>query len=211
MYPLLALSWGTGMKTTILRRTLLTAIASSALIVAAAGPIRSDAAADESVKADSLAKMKALYRRPETIPFPKDNPYTLAKAELGKKLYFDTRLSAATVLSCATCHSPAYGWGDGQPTGVGHGMKKLGRRSPTIINAAFGEIFMWDGRAPSLEAQALGPVQADVEMNMPIEQLLEKLNAIEGYRPLFQAAFPGKAMSPESIAKAIAVYERTVA
>jgi len=199
------------MKPIVLRVAFLASIASSASIIATTGPIISAAAAaDEQVSADSIAKMKAPYRRPETIPFPKDNPYTLAKAELGKKLYFDTRLSAANVLSCATCHSPAYGWGDGQPTGVGHGMKKLGRRSPTIINAAFGEIFMWDGRAPSLEAQALGPVQADVEMNMPIERLLEKLNAIEGYHPLFEAAFPGKAVAPESIAKAIAVYERTV-
>ncbi len=199
------------MKPIVLRVAFQLSLATSALIIATTGPIPSAAAAaDEQVSADAIAKMKALYRRPETIPFPKDNPYTLAKAELGKKLYFDTRLSAANVLSCATCHSPAYGWGDGQPTGVGHGMKKLGRRSPTIINAAFGEIFMWDGRAASLEAQALGPVQADVEMNMPIEQLLEKLNAIEGYHPLFEAAFPGKPVAAESIAKAIAVYERTV-
>jgi len=199
------------MKLIVLGVAFQLSIATSALIIAATVPIPSTAAAaGEQVSADAIAKMKALYRRPETIPFPKDNPYTLAKAELGKKLYFDTRLSAANVLSCATCHSPAYGWGDGQPTGVGHGMKKLGRRSPTIINAAFGEIFMWDGRAASLEAQALGPVQADVEMNMPIEQLLEKMNAIEGYHPLFEAAFPGKPVAAESIAKAIAVYERTV-
>jgi len=154
--------------------------------------------------------MKAQYRRPETIPFPKDNPYTVEKAELGKKLYFDTRLSAANVLSCASCHSPAYGWGDGQPRGVGHNMKQLGRRSPTIVNAAFGEIFMWDGRAGSLEEQALGPIRADVEMNLPIDQLLEKLKGIAEYEPLFRAAFPKEGMKPETIAKAIATYERTV-
>ena len=166
MYPslrftCLKLTLGIAMRKVILRAAFLAATAGSALIVATTAPIPSDAAAaDASVKGDPVAKMKVLYRRPETIPFPKDNPYTLAKAELGKKLYFDTRLSAANVLSCATCHNPAYGWGDGQPTGVGHDMKKLGRRSPTIINAAFGEIFMWDGRAASLEQQALGPVQA---------------------------------------------------
>jgi cytochrome c peroxidase len=199
------------MKTIALRVAFFAAAATSALIVFSAGPIAIDtASAAEPAKPDSIAKLKALFRRPETIPFPKDNPYTLAKAELGKKLYFDTRLSGANVLSCATCHNPAYGWGDGQPTGIGHGMQKLGRRSPTIINAAFGEIFMWDGRAPTLEAQALGPVQADVEMHMPIEELMKKLDAVDGYHPLFEAAFPGKAMAPESIAKAIAVYERTV-
>src|SRR3954451_22256201 len=117
----------------------------------------------------SIDSLREEYRRPKVIPFPKDNPYTAEKAALGKKLYFDSRLSAANVLSCASCHSPAYGFGDGQPRGVGHGMKQLGRRSPTIVNAAFGEIFMWDGRAGSLEEQALGPIKTDVEMNLPID------------------------------------------
>src|SRR5262249_7031721 len=139
-----------------------------------------------------------------------DNPYTVEKAALGKKLYFDTRLSAANVLSCASCHSPGYGWGDGRAKGVGHNMKQLGRRSPTIVNVAFGEIFMWDGRAGSLEEQALGPIKTDVEMNLPIDQLLERLKNIPEYGPLFQAAFPNEGLAAESIAKAIATYERTV-
>jgi cytochrome c peroxidase len=158
----------------------------------------------------SIQELKAQYRRPTLVSFPKDNPYTIEKVDLGKKLYFDTRLSAANLLSCASCHSPAYGWGDGQPKGVGHGMKQLGRRSPTIVNAAFGQIFMWDGRASSLEEQALGPIRADVEMNLPIDQLIEKLKSISGYIPLFRAAFPKEGLAPESIAKAIATYERTV-
>ena len=86
----------------------------------------------------SIAQLRTEYRRPAIIPFPKDNPYTPEKATLGKKLYFDTRLSAANVRSCATCHNPGYGWGDGQPTGVGHNMKPLAHRSPSIINAAYG-------------------------------------------------------------------------
>jgi len=158
----------------------------------------------------SAAEMRDAYRRPPAIPFPKDNPYTAEKMVLGKTLYFDTRLSAANLLSCASCHSPAYGWGDGQPRGVGHEMKILGRRSPTIINAAYGLIFMWDGRAGSLEQQALGPIQADVEMNLPLDQLLGRLRSIPDYKPLFEAAFPGSGISAENIAKAIATYERTV-
>src|SRR5207253_7087197 len=158
----------------------------------------------------SIQELKAQYRRPTLVSFPKDNPYTIEKVDLGKKLYFDTRLSAANLLSCASCHSPAFGWGDGQPKGVGHSMKQLGRRSPTIVNAAFGQIFMWDGRAPSLEEQALGPIRADVEMNLPIDQLMEKLKGISGYIPPFRAAFPKEGLAPESIAKAIATYERTV-
>jgi cytochrome c peroxidase len=185
-------------------------------IVATAATQGDTASAGKSVgaglrgPAGSLEELKAQYRRPETIPFPKDNPYTVEKAALGKKLFFDTRLSAANLLSCASCHNPAYGWGDGQPKGVGHNMKQLGRRSPTIVNAAFGEIFMWDGRAGSLEEQALGPIRADVEMNLPVEQLMAKLQAIPEYAPLFQTAFPKEGMKPETIAKAIATYERTV-
>jgi cytochrome c peroxidase len=158
----------------------------------------------------TIDQLRHDYRRPDMIPFPADNPYTVAKVALGKALYFDTRLSRGTVLSCATCHNPAYGWGDGQPKGVGDGMKVLGRRSPTIINAAYGGIFMWDGRAGSLEEQALGPIKTDVEMNLPIDKLLGRLNAIPGYAPMFAAAFPNEGIKPEHIAKSIATYERTV-
>ena len=90
--------------------------------------------------------LKAQYKRPATIPFPKENPYTPEKAALGKKLYFDTRISVTSAQSCASCHSPGFGWGDGLAVGVGHGMNKLGRHSPTVVNAAWGAIFMWDGR-----------------------------------------------------------------
>src|SRR5438552_552647 len=143
------------------------AVAAAIIAIAAANATRSRAASAGVGPTLTIEQLKAQYRRPDSIPFPQDNPYTLEKAALGKKLYFDTRLSAANLLSCASCHSPAYGWGDGQPRGIGHGMRVLGRRSPTIINAAFGLVFMWDGRAATLEQQALGPIQADVEMNLP--------------------------------------------
>jgi cytochrome c peroxidase len=158
----------------------------------------------------AIDAMKAEYRRPALIPFPKENPYTPDKASLGKKLYFDTRISVTSAQSCASCHSPGFGWGDGLAVGVGHGMTKLGRHSPTIVNAAWGGIFMWDGRLANLEEQALGPIQSPGEMNMPIEQLMERLGAIAEYKPLFAAAFPGAGLSPQSLAAAIATYERTV-
>jgi cytochrome c peroxidase len=154
--------------------------------------------------------MKAQYRRPTTIPFPKDNPYTPEKAALGKKLYFDTRLSVTAAQSCASCHSPGFGWGDGLALGVGHGMAQLGRHSPTIINAAWGSIFMWDGRLANLEEQALGPIQSPGEMNMPIDKLMDRLAHIPEYKPLFDAAFPSDGMKVTTLAKAIATYERTV-
>ena len=164
----------------------------------------------EPKAAAGIDAMKAQYRRPATIPFPKENPYTPEKAALGKKLYFDTRLSVTSAQSCASCHSPGFGWGDGLAVGVGHGMAKLGRHSPTIVNAAWGAIFMWDGRLANLEEQALGPIQSPGEMNMPIEQLMERLASIAEYKPLFAAAFPNEGMKAKTLAEAIATYERTV-
>jgi cytochrome c peroxidase len=160
--------------------------------------------------AAAINAMKAEYRRPPLIPFPKENPYTPEKAALGKKLYFDTRISVTSAQSCASCHSPGFGWGDGLAVGVGHGMAKLGRHSPTIVNAAWGAIFMWDGRLADLEEQALGPIQSPGEMNMPIEVLMERLATIAEYKPLFTTAFPGTGLSPKTLAAAIATYERTV-
>jgi cytochrome c peroxidase len=158
----------------------------------------------------SVDQLKGLYRRPDAIPFPQSNPYTAEKATLGKKLFFDTRLSAAKILSCGSCHNPAYGWGDGQPKGVGHGMKSLGRRSPTIINAAYGQLFMWDGRAGSLEEQALGPIKTEVEMNLPLDQMIERLKNIPEYVQLFQRVFPSEGITAMTVAKAIATFERMV-
>jgi cytochrome c peroxidase len=157
-----------------------------------------------------LVELKALYKRPETIPFPAGNPYTPKKVALGKLLYFDTRLSGSNLLSCASCHNPGYGWSDGLAKGVGNGMNQLPRRTPTILNAAWGSIYFWDGRAPSLEAQALGPIQSTGEMNMPLEQLVGRISGVEGYRKLFAEAFPGQEITAERIAEAIATFERTV-
>ena len=84
----------------------------------------------------AIGAMKAEYRRPAQIPFPKENPYTPDKASLGKKLYFDTRISVTSAQSCASCHSPGFGWGDGLAVGVGHGMAKLGRHSSITLTAS---------------------------------------------------------------------------
>lgn len=150
------------------------------------------------------------YVRPSEIPFPEDNPYTKEKAELGKKLFFDPRLSGADYISCATCHNPSFSWGDGLPTGFGHQMTQLGRRTPTILNTAFGELMMWDGRFESLEEQALGPMAAEAEMNQELDAIADELRAIPGYRVLFNVAFPQDGLTIDNVAKAIATFERTV-
>ncbi len=162
------------------------------------------------VDARELEEMKGAYRRPGEIPFPEENPYSSAKAELGKMLFFDPRLSGSNLISCASCHNPSFAWEDGQPTGAGHGMNRLGRHTPTVLNLAWGEVFFWDGRADSLEEQALGPIQADVEMAQPLDTLIVELEGIAGYREAFEEAFPGQGITAEGIAMAIATYERTI-
>jgi len=154
--------------------------------------------------------LKAGYARPSAIPFPADNPYSAAKAELGRMLFFDPRLSGANYISCASCHNPGLSWGDGLPRGIGHGMSTLARRSPTLLNLAWAELLMWDGRKVGLEDQALGPMSAPAEMHQDLDKLVDKLSPIEGYRRAFAELFPGDGMTIETLAKALATYERTI-
>ncbi len=150
------------------------------------------------------------YSRPAATPYPPDNQYTEARDVLGRALFFDPRLSVSRALSCASCHNPGFSWGDGLGKGVGHGMKELGRRTPTILNVAFADALFWDGRAATLEEQALGPIASAGEMNMPLDDMVRRLQAIPEYKPLFKAAYPGEPISPALVAKAIATFERTI-
>ncbi len=150
------------------------------------------------------------WLRPDAVPAPKDNQITPERIELGKFLYFDTRLSRDNTVSCATCHNPSLGWSDGQPKAIGIEGRQGPRNSPTVINTAYQRHQFWDGRAKSLEEQALGPIQADVEMDMDLDKLVERLNGIKGYRELFEKAYPGEGITKDTIAKAIATFERTV-
>jgi cytochrome c peroxidase len=150
------------------------------------------------------------YLRPNHAPAPANNPVTAARVELGKALFFDPRLSGSNWISCATCHNPSLGWSDGLPTGYGHGMLRLKRATPTIVNAAFNKLQMWDGRRTSLEDQALGPVESDAEMRQDIPDLVKKLAAIPGYVSMFERAYPGEGITGATLAKAIASFERTV-
>jgi cytochrome c peroxidase len=150
------------------------------------------------------------WQRPAAVPAPAGNEPTVERIELGRALFFDPRLSAKGVMSCASCHNPALGWSDGRPTAVGHDMKILARATPTIVNAAFNPLQMWDGRKASLEAQALGPFESANEQNLPLPELEARVRGISGYAPLFARAYPGEPVTSETIAKAIASFERTV-
>ncbi|MGE3313894.1 MAG: cytochrome-c peroxidase [Planctomycetaceae bacterium] len=163
-----------------------------------------------AVGGDGVGKSAA--KSPAGLPdieHPKDNPPTEAKIALGKQLYFDGRLSRDNKVSCASCHDPAKGFSNGDRFATGVEGKKGGRSAPTVINTAYQHFQFWDGRAGTLEEQALGPIQNPIEMNMTLDEVVAKLNGIEGYKKQFQEVFQTDVTS-EGIAKAIACYERTV-
>lgn len=150
------------------------------------------------------------------VPWPVDNPYSKKKADLGQLLYFDKRLSSDGTISCASCHSIPRAFADNRKLSVGiHGH--LGtRHAPTVINAAYQELYFWDGRASSLEEQAKGPIGNPKEMtdadNIHLAQQLchERVKDIKGYRELFKEVFGNDECSIDDIAKAIATFERTI-
>lgn len=128
---------------------------------------------------------------------------------LGKHLFFDKRLSRDHSISCASCHNPEQSFSNGVPVAEGVGGQRGNRNVPTILNRLFSEAQFWDGRATSLEEQALGPMMASVEMGMSEELVMERLNVDPEYQRLFHAAF-GTKPSLEGVALAIAAFERTV-
>ncbi len=155
----------------------------------------------------------AAFSVPRGLPpvmFPKDNPYTPAKAELGRLLYFDKRLSADNTVSCATCHHPKMGFTDNAPVSTGIRGQKGGVSAPTVINRAYGAIQFWDGRASSLEAQAVGPIANPIEMGHTHDGVVANLRKIAGYRQQFKAVFGTEEFTIDHVAKAIATFERTV-
>lgn len=149
------------------------------------------------------------------VPWPEDNPYSQGKAELGRYLYYDTRLSSDNSVSCASCHNIPCGYGDCRKIAVGIGGSRGSRNSPTIINTAYLKHFFWDGRASSLEEQCKGPIANDKEMTNAENaheahlQCEERVGKIPGYQKLFKEVFNGE-VTLDNIAKAIATFERTL-
>lgn len=144
------------------------------------------------------------------IEYPDDEEPEAELVHLGKVLFFDHRLSKNENQSCATCHNPDLGFGEGIASGFGSKGGRLGRNTPHIYNLAWASTFFWDGRASSLEEQALGPIEAEGEMAMPIPKFLNRLKSIQGYNPLFKAAFGDAKINEQRVASAIAAFERTI-
>ena len=168
------------------------------------------AAADDKFVAEAGHPSLKAWILPAVPPHPSDNAPDAARVELGKKLFFDPRLSRDGNMSCATCHNPVFGWSDGLPTARGFKSEVLARATPTIANAAYNSVQMWDGRKATLEDQAMGPMEAAAEMNMDIARLFKWLNEQGEYRMLFEKAYPGAGIGAETLSKAIASFERTV-
>lgn len=165
-------------------------------------------------KIDKMAimiKAKAVFKQlPTTMPNSKND--TAERIALGKKLYFDVRLSKEDNQSCNTCHALDNGGAgvDNRPTSPGSMEKTLGtRNSPTVLNAGFQFVQFWDGRSPDLQDQAKGPILNPVEMGMPNEKAVEKkIGAISEYKDMFKAA--GMEINYDNLAEAIAAFERTL-
>jgi cytochrome c peroxidase len=144
------------------------------------------------------------------VVYPTNNPYTDAKAELGKKLYFDPRLSGSGQISCASCHDPDLAFADGRTVSFGHERKELQRNAPTVLNTAFNRTLFWDGRADSLEQQASEVVNNQEEMHASAALVRERLGGIPGYTNEFARVFGTPEVTLARAAQAIATFERTV-
>lgn len=165
-------------------------------------------------QADALHdQASALFKPiPEQVTELRGQPISEQQRELGKKLFFDPRLSRSHVLSCNTCHNVGTGGADNVPTSVGHGWQKGPRNSPTVFNAVFNAAQFWDGRAKDLGEQAKGPIQNSVEMHSTPQLVEQTLGSIPEYVDAFRKAFPkaGKPVSFDNMALAIEAYEATL-
>ena len=149
---------------------------------------------------------------PDVAPAPADNPTTPEKVELGRLLYLDPRFSSTGTVSCNSCHNVMLGGEDNRAVSMGVHGQTGGRSAPTVWNSGFSSSQFWDGRAATLEDQAKGPVTNPIEMGMSeLEEAMNRVRDIPGYRPYFERAFPGKdSMTVDNAAKAVAAYERTL-
>ncbi len=144
------------------------------------------------------------------VPVPPDNPPTAETVALGRKLYYDPRVSADNTVSCATCHNPSLGFADGRRVSLGVAGQSGKRNAPTVLNAAYLPVQFWDGRAPSLEEQAAGPIANPVEMNHPHDVFVSELNRDPEYVALFTNAFGPGPITLSRIENAVASFERTL-
>ncbi len=151
---------------------------------------------------------QSLQPLPPLPVFP-ENPTSPAKVELGRKLFFDRRLSGDGTMACATCHSPGAGYSDGLAISLSYPTTRNWRNAGAIINLAYNDVFFWDGRAKTLEEQALFPMMSAFEMNQNLDFVEEELKEVPEYVKSFQDVFGGE-INRERIAMALAAFQRTI-
>ncbi|MBC7473754.1 MAG: c-type cytochrome [Candidatus Sericytochromatia bacterium] len=144
------------------------------------------------------------------IKFPQENQYTPERAFLGRALFVDKRLSGSKSLSCETCHNPKTGWNDNKEFSAGHEGIKLKRNTPSILNVGYNKAFFWDGRAKSLEEQALAVLTSEKEMHSTPESIAETVNNIPIYKKKFKESYNVDNVSINEVTKALATFERTI-
>ena len=153
-------------------------------------------------------KLAELGLLPEAV-HPANNPYSKDKADLGRELFFEPKLSGSGQFACASCHNPEMGWADGTSLSFGHDRQNAKRNAPSIQNSAFKTSFFWDGRAKTLEDQVLIPLTADNEMHGDAAVAIERLGKTKVYPKMFTAAFGDEKIDAERMQQAIASFERT--
>ena len=216
-------------------RPVLCAAIAAALVVACSAPKGAEPSAHKNTDAEAsaatdAAAIRALYARPSSewpaptidagvafvelgpaprLPLPQDEAGK-AKVELGKALFFDARLSGTGQMACASCHDSDLGFADGRTTSFGHGFHQLRRNAPSILNSAALPSLFWDGRAKSLEDQALMVFENADEMHTSGADVVSKVAQSKGYRERFRAAFGDDEVTLPRTLQAIAAFEATV-
>ncbi len=164
---------------------------------------------------DSLPKELVLKTIPDglyvTRSIPKDNPLVKETVELGRKIFFDPILSENNTVSCASCHQPELGFASNNKLAIGIDGKVGTRNSPPLLNRVYGKTSFWDGRAATLEEQALKPIASEIELGSSVEAALKRLSENKEYVALFKSAFGGDdAVNATNLAKALAAFQRTL-
>ncbi|MBK5290390.1 MAG: c-type cytochrome [Acidobacteriia bacterium] len=182
------------------------------VLLAACGSTKTEEKAEPvppSKPIGAVVEIKAPLGLPP-MPLPADNPPTAETIALGRRLYYDKTLSADGTVACASCHAPDKGFSDGSPNSSGVKGQRGNRNSPTVWNSAYSSLQFWDGRSPSLENQAEGPVQNPIEMANTLVACEMMLDQDPSYKAQFEKAYGPGRVTYEKIGKAIASFERTV-
>ena len=180
-----------------------------ALLVTMAAP--ATPSPPQTIRSGTWSMTLPLGLQADSAYLPDDNPMSDAKIALGKRLFFDPRLSKDGSVSCASCHIPSHGFADPNPISPGIGGRRGARHAPTVLNRLFSQEQFWDGRAADLEAQAHLPLINPDEMGMTShEEVVANVRAVPGYAPLFADVYGDPRVDMPRIAQAIAAYERTV-